>query len=347
VQKTVFVALSGGVDSSVAAYLLQQEGYHLVGVTLKIPGYNPEDAFRVSEKLGIPHYLWDPAELFEKKVISYFCKEYLSGRTPNPCVVCNYYIKFGFMLKKALSSGASYLATGHYARVEYCQERGRWLLKKGIDDKRDQSYFLFMLRQEQMPHILFPLGSKTKSEVRQIAREAGLPVAERSESREICFIPDNDYRGFLIAREPDAVKPGPIYDLEGNIVGEHKGLAFYTIGQRRGLGLSLGYPAYVVDLDYKRNALIVGRSDQVFAEGLIAEEVNFIALEKLTESIEADVKIRYTTPSVPASIHPLEGDSQVEVRFLSPQKAVTPGQAVVFYDGDLVLGGGFIAKRLK
>ncbi len=345
-QKTVFVALSGGVDSAVAAYLLQQEGYHLVGVTLKIPGCNPEDAFRVSEKLGIPHYLWDPAELFEKRVISYFCKEYLSGRTPNPCVVCNFYIKFGFMLEKALSLGASYLATGHYARVEFCQERERWLLKKGIDGKRDQSYFLFMLRQEQMPHILFPLGGRTKSEVRQIAREAGIPVAERKESREICFIPDHDYRSFLMTREPNAVKPGPIYDLEGNIVGEHEGLAFYTIGQRRGLGLSLGYPAYVVDIDYTRNALIVGKREQLYAAGLIAEEVNFIALENLTEVMEADVKIRYTTPAVPALLHPKE-NSRVEVRFLSPQRAVTPGQAVVFYDSDLVLGGGFIAKRLK
>jgi len=346
VQKTVFVALSGGVDSAVAAYLLQQEGYHLVGVTLKIPGCNPEDAFRVSEKLGIPHYLWDPAELFEKRVISYFCKEYLSGRTPNPCVVCNFHIKFGFMLEKALSLGASYLATGHYARVEFCQGRGRWLLKKGIDGKRDQSYFLFMLRQEQMPHILFPLGGKTKSEVRQIAREAGIPVAERKESREICFIPDHDYRSFLMTREPNAVKPGPIYDLEGSIVGEHEGLAFYTIGQRRGLGLSLGYPAYVVDIDYARNALIVGKREQLYAAGLIAEEVNFIALENLTEVMEADVKIRYTTPAVPALLHPKE-NGKVEVRFLSPQRAVTPGQAAVFYNGDLVLGGGFIAKRLK
>lgn len=343
--KKVFVALSGGLDSAVAAYLLKKEGYDVTGVSLKIPGLQAEEAVRVAKELEIPYQLWDPGELFEEKVINYFCCEYLEGRTPNPCVVCNYQIKFGFLLEKALSSGADFLATGHYARVDYDKEKSRWLLKKGLDNKRDQSYFLFLLRQEQLSHLLFPLGSKTKEEVRRIARKIRLHVADVKESREICFVPDDDYHSFLQQRNPEAFRPGPIVDLQGKKLGTHNGLAFYTIGQRRGLGLSLGIPFYVIEIDYRHNTLVVGEKKYVSARGLNAGEVNLISWDIIPEQFPALVKIRYTTPAIPAMIF-RKSCKEVEVIFASPQKAVTPGQAVVFYENDLVLGGGFINNAL-
>ncbi|NPV28450.1 MAG: tRNA 2-thiouridine(34) synthase MnmA [Firmicutes bacterium] len=355
VQKTVFVAMSGGVDSSVAAFLLKQKGYRVIGITMQIwpAGEDPEyggccslaaveDARRVAAILEIPHYVWNFADIFEKKVIDYFCREYLSGRTPNPCLACNREIKFKALLGRVRALGADFLATGHYARIEYSSERGRWILRRGLDPRKDQSYVLYMLEQDQMPHLLFPLGTCTKEEVRRIAGSSGLPVAAKKESQEICFVPDGDYRRFLKERVP-GIKPGPIYDLKGNLVGYHEGLAFYTIGQRRGLGLALGYPAYVVEIDFPRNALIVGRKEDLKASGLVAEDANFIAIESLEAPREAEVKIRYTSPPVPAVISPGKNGT-VEVRFAQPQKAVTPGQAAVFYEGDLVLGGGVIAR---
>lgn len=358
-QEIVFVAMSGGVDSSVAAYLLKKQGYVVMGVTMQVwpsgehPSYGGccssvaiEDARRVAEALEIPHYVWNFQELFEEKVINYFCQEYLSGRTPNPCITCNRYIKFDYLLHRVRALGADFLATGHYARIEYSSERKRWILRRGIDLRKDQSYVLFILRQEQMAHLLFPLGSYTKEEVRQIAASAGLPVVAKRESQEICFISDHDYRRFLKERVQGAVSPGPIYNVKGDLVGLHHGLAFYTIGQRRRLGLALGHPVYVVDLDYPRNALVVGREEDVFFGGLVAQGVNFIAMKDLTEPREVMVKIRYTTPSAPALIYPGE-NAEIRVRFFTPQKAIAPGQAVVFYENDLVLGGGIIAKKIK
>ncbi|MDH7578024.1 MAG: tRNA 2-thiouridine(34) synthase MnmA [Bacillota bacterium] len=358
VQKTVFVAMSGGVDSSVAAYLLKKKGYRVIGITLQVrptgedPDYGGccaltavEDARRVAEILEIPHYVWNFQDIFEEKVIEYFCEEYLTGRTPNPCLACNREIKFKALLNRVRALGADFLATGHYARIEYSVENGRWILRRGLDPKKDQSYVLYMLEQDQMPYLLFPLGVRTKDEVRRIASSAGLPIAAKKESQEICFIPDYDYRRFLKERVR-GIKPGPVYDLEGNLVGRHEGLAFYTIGQRRGLGLALGYPAYVIELDFSRNALIIGKKEDLNASGLVAESVNYIAFASLRASREAEVKIRYRAPLVSAVISPGKNGT-VEVRFAKPQKAVTPGQAVVFYGGDLVLGGGIIARKIN
>lgn len=353
----VFVAMSGGVDSSTVAYLLKKEGYDVSGITMvvgPVEDYTSdqccltpavEDARKVASYLGIPHYTCDFRDVFEKNVINYFCKEYLEGRTPNPCVVCNKTIKFHALLEMARSLGADYFATGHYVRVAYDEGRRRWVLKRGLDPSKDQSYVLYNLRQEQLPLLKFPLGVYRKEEVRKIALQAGLPVANKEESQEICFIEDNDYRSFLTERVPKAAQPGIIYDTEGNPVGRHRGVAFYTIGQRHGLNLALGYPAYVVKLDPVRNAVIVGKKEELLSKGLVAKDVNFIALESLDGPYPAEVKIRYNAKAVPAVISPAE-DGDVRVEFREPQRAVTPGQAVVFYEDDLVLGGGIIKSPL-
>lgn len=358
-QETVFVAMSGGVDSSVVAYLLKEKGYRVIGVTMQVlpSGSNDsddsaccsssavEDAQRVAELIGIPHYVWNLEDVFERNVIDYFCQEYLSGRTPNPCIACNRTIKFQALLERALSLGADYLATGHYVRLLYDEHRRRWVLKKGRDRDKDQSYVLYMLGQGQLPYLQFPLGNYVKDEVRQLALQAELPVAEKEESQEICFIPDDDYCRFLRERLPQTAEPGPIYDLQGNIVGRHRGFAFYTIGQRRGLGLALGYPAYVVEIDPSRNALVVGKKDDLKADGLLAEQVNFIPFDSLQEPQRVEVKIRYASSPAPAVISP-QGNGKILVRFSLPQKAVTPGQSVVFYQDDLLLGGGIITRKL-
>ncbi|AFV11932.1 tRNA (5-methylaminomethyl-2-thiouridylate) -methyltransferase TrmU [Thermacetogenium phaeum DSM 12270] len=359
-QETVFVAMSGGVDSSVTAYLLKEQGYRVIGITMQVwpsgvtdPDYGGccslaavEDARRVCEVIGIPHYVWNFQDVFEQGVIDYFCREYLGGRTPNPCIACNREIKFHVLLNRVRALGADFLATGHYVRTMYDERLGRWLLKKGRDEKKDQSYVLYMLRQDQLPYLKFPLGDYLKSEVRQLASRAGLPVAEKQESQEICFIPDNDYRSFLEQRLPQAAVPGPIYDVHGNLVGKHQGLAFYTIGQRHGLGLALGYPAYVVEIDPSRNALVVGEKSHLEANGLVAEKVNFIPFDTLQEERTAEVKIRYTSAPAPAVILPGRAPNEVTVRFSVPQRAVTPGQSAVFYKDDLVLGGGIISRKL-
>jgi tRNA-specific 2-thiouridylase len=352
VYETVFVAMSGGVDSSAAAVLLLEKGYHVCGITMEhwpgeLPGSSAvDDARKVAGNLGIPHYTCDLQKAFQNNVVNYFCREYFAGRTPNPCVICNRTIKFGALFDFARKLGADYLATGHYARVAYDEDRRRWVLKKGLDDNKDQSYMLYTLSQELLPYLIFPLGDYRKEEIRQIAARAGLTVADKKDSQEICFIPDNDYRSFLLENSLQSAEPGIIYDIEGNIVGEHQGVAFYTIGQRRGLGLAMGYPAYVVEIDPIRNALVVGKAQELLASGLTARDINLIAIQSLPEPFQAQVKIRYNAAPVDAVISPGE-DGNIVVRFSRPQKAVTPGQVVVFYQDDLVLGGGVIDRRIR
>lgn len=358
----VLVAMSGGVDSSVTAALLVERGYEVIGVTMQI--WDPavtevagehvgccslaavEDARRVANRLGIPYYVLNFRHAFKEKVIRYFCREYLRGRTPNPCVACNRFIKFEVLLQKARALGAAYVATGHYARIIYDAERKRYYLCRSRDEQKDQTYFLYTLTQEQLAHTLMPLGDYTKKEVRQMARERNLPVSEKPESQEICFIPDNDYRRFLKEMAGEQVKPGPFLDLEGNVIGQHEGLPFYTIGQRRGLGIAAGRRLYVIDIDPARNAVILGPEEALWKSELIAEDNNFIAIDKLTSPMEVQAQIRYKSRPAPAVIIPLE-DGRVRVRFLEPQRAITPGQAVVYYQGQYVVGGGIIAERGK
>lgn len=357
---TVVVGMSGGVDSSVAAYLLKEQGYNVIGVTMQIWSPQQEDteenvggccslsavgdARRVADKLDIPYYVMNFRDLFESEVIDYFTSEYLQGRTPNPCIACNKKIKFEGFLTKARALGADYVATGHYAQLYFDANRQRYVLKKAKDRAKDQTYALYNFTQEQMAHTLLPLGGYEKSEIRQIAASIGLRVANKPDSQEICFVPDNDYKKFIEERVgAEKFKPGPIYDTEGNRVGTHEGLPNYTVGQRKGLGLALGYPVYVVRLDVENNALIVGRDNEVFQKNLIAKDNNFILFDKLTEEMEVEAKIRYSAPPAPGVIKPLE-NGEVLVEFKEPQRAITPGQAVVFYQDDYVVGGGTIVK---
>ncbi|MGE5381357.1 MAG: tRNA 2-thiouridine(34) synthase MnmA [Methylocystaceae bacterium] len=353
-KQRVMVAMSGGVDSSVAAYLLLKAGYEVCGATLQIWQLEQkqcgsccgneavDDAREVARKLGIPHYVLNYRQEFAEKVIDFFCAEYLKGRTPNPCIACNRHIKFGGMLDQARAIDMDFLATGHYARIKQDDARRRYLLYQGLDKRKDQSYVLYNLEQEQLKHLLLPLGDYSKPQIREIAHEIGLAVADKPESQEICFIPDNDYGAFVKNRRPDALQPGTIEETNGNILGYHQGIANFTIGQRKGLGLAAGRPLYVVAIDADRRAVIVGDNQEVFAGYCLAEDMNWITIPELQSALEVEAKIRYTAPPAPAVITPTADG--VEVKFVNPVRAITPGQAIVFYQGDLVIGGGTIKQ---
>jgi len=357
--------MSGGVDSTITAYLLKEAGYEVIGATMHIrhprkdlhphtPGdmygccgvSSVEDAGRIAQQLGIPFYILDLREPFEREVISYFCEEYLKARTPNPCILCNEKVKFGALLTKARELEAAFISTGHYARVEYEPARGRYLLKRGKDAKKDQSYVLFSLSQDQLSHALFPLGCSRKEDVRKKALDLGLRVHEKPESQEICFVPGADYRSFLRSRATRGIEAGDIVDSQGRILGRHEGLPFYTIGQRKGLGLSAGKPLYVVGFDRERNLVVVGEKRDVCGSELIADRVNWIAIEELHHPIKVKAKIRSTHREADAVVTP-SSDGAVEVEFAQPQEAITPGQAVVFYEGDVVMGGGWIDRAIR
>lgn len=357
----VAVAMSGGVDSSLTAALLKNEGYEVIGLTMLIWEHKAEqeerlgrccapedvrDAWRVADQIGIGHYVLDFRQVFEREIVDYFLKEYLQGHTPNPCIRCNKRIKFGFLLRKAVELGAQALATGHYARIIWHAEGSRYTLWRGRDRQKDQSYFLFPLTQEEMSKILFPLGEKTKEEVRQLAQELGLSVAKKKESQEICFIPHNNYRQFLEEKMGKEIAiPGEIVNREGKVLGTHRGLYSYTIGQRRGLRVAGSHPYYVVNLDVRKNRVVVGAKEELLARGLIAREVHWTSFPEAGVNIEASVQIRYRHPGAKGVLTPL-GAGKVRVDFQIPQKSVTPGQAAVFYRGEEVLGGGWIEAPL-
>lgn len=351
------IGMSGGVDSSVAAAILLEKGYEVIGVTMKIwPEMNEDlktteggccslsavdDARRVANKLGIPYYVMNFKDIFEEKVISYFKDEYLKGKTPNPCIACNRHVKFEAMLNKAVSMGIDYVATGHYAIITYDDNKKRFLLKKSVTQKKDQTYALYNLTQDQLSKILMPIGEYTKDEVREKAKELGLSVATKPDSQEICFVEDNDYGRFIEENTDAQIRPGNFVDTRGNILGRHRGIIHYTVGQRKGLGIALGKPMYVVRLDVENNNVVLGEDTEVFSEELIADDLNFISIDKLTQPLKVKAKIRYSAKEADATIYPLE-DGRAKVVFDTPQRAITPGQSVVFYDEDIVVGGGII-----
>ena len=355
----VAVAMSGGVDSSTAAAILKNEGYDVIGLTMHLweaksdegeeigRCCSPEDirdARRVADQIGIPHYVINLRQAFEEEVVHYFIEEYLRGRTPNPCLRCNDRIKFHLLLRKAEELGAFALATGHYARIEPSPEPKKFLLRRGRDRHKDQSYFLFTMTQDQMARVLFPLGEKSKAEVRQQASHLGLRVAQKKESQEICFIPHDNYRRFMEERTgKETFRPGEIVNRQGKVLGFHRGFPSYTIGQRRGLGIAASHPHYVLALNPEKNQVVAGSKEELLAHGLVAGGLNWISFPKLNGKMEACVQIRYRHPGVLAVVSPGD-EGKVIVDLKIPQKAVTPGQAAVFYQGDEVLGGGWIER---
>lgn len=364
--RPIAVAMSGGVDSSAVAAMLASEGHNVVGLTMQLWNQRrlPElavegatgrccslddvyDARQVAGQIGIPYYVINFEEQFEEHVVKPFVDEYLAGRTPVPCTLCNNYVKFDKFFEMADAVGAERVATGHYARIRYDEPSGRWQLLRGVDHAKDQTYFLFGLTQPQLARTLFPLGHLTKPEVRERARLLGLPVAEKNDSQEICFVPNGDYAAFLSAylKErgvPEEDTKGSIVAASGEKLGEHDGVHHFTVGQRRGLGIAQGTPLYVVATDPSKQLVVVGNSEQLLRKSFFAAEVNWISIGAPNGPERAEVKIRNKHTAAPATLHPSEIPSRIEVRFDEPQRAVTPGQGAVFYRGDVVLGGGWI-----
>lgn len=362
-KNKVVIGMSGGVDSTVAAYLLKKQGYDVIGITLKMwddPSEeyaldyggccslsSIEDARRIANNLDIPFYVLNFKKPFKEKVVDYFVEEYEQGRTPNPCIMCNKHIKFDLMLKKAHELGAYYVATGHYAKIHFNQDTGRYNLSKSKEASKDQTYMLSSFTQFQLKHTLMPLGEfDSKEDVRVIAEELDLSIARKPDSQEICFIPDDDYAKFVRENTDKTLAPGNFVDKKGNILGEHKGIIYYTVGQRKGLGITFGKPMYVIGINPKKNTVILGEHEDVFSKGLVAKDVNLIAYESISEPIPVEVKIRHSkTVSKGTLSHVYE--NTYRVIFDEPTRAVTPGQGVTIYQGDSVVGGGFIQKALK
>jgi tRNA-specific 2-thiouridylase len=365
-KTTIAVAMSGGVDSSAVAAMLRAEGYNIVGLTMQLWNQRrlagkegmPDavtgrccslddvyDARRVAEKIGIPYYVVNHEDRFEKEVVRPFVEEYLSGRTPIPCSLCNNHLKFDELLVVARQIGADKLATGHYARVEFDEQKQRWLLKRPKDNSKDQTYFLFGLTQEQLSRTIFPLGEMTKPEVRERARQYGLALAEKPDSQEICFVPGGDYKAFLdayLAEQGESLPDtsGELVTTDGAVVGEHEGIHKFTVGQRKGLGVATGSPLYVIQIKGDARQVVVGGSEELYSKTLRARRVNLIAVEDVTEPMRVTVKIRHRHEGAAATI--VRDGDEIVATFDEPQRAITPGQAAVFYDGDVVVGGGWI-----
>ncbi|AVP63585.1 tRNA 2-thiouridine(34) synthase MnmA [Clostridium botulinum] len=355
-RKKVLVGMSGGVDSSVAAYLLKEQGYEVIGVTMQIWQDDEEfiekeggccslsavaDARRVANKIGIPFYVMNFKDAFKRNVIDYFVDEYMEGRTPNPCIACNKFIKFSSFLDKAMAMGIDYVATGHYAIIE--KQKDRYIIRKSEDDKKDQTYALYNLTQFQLERTLMPCGQYKKSQIREIAKNIGLRVYNKKDSEEICFIPDNDHGRYIKNRFPNKVRQGNFVDKQGNVLGKHKGIVYYTIGQRKGLGIAFGKPMYVVDINPFKNEVVLGTIEDLLNTELIAKDINYIPFDTLKEPMEVEAKIRYSQIPSKAIITPID-DSRVRVDFHEKQRAITKGQSVVFYKDDLLIGGGIIEK---
>ncbi|SET91413.1 tRNA 2-thiouridine(34) synthase MnmA [Lacrimispora sphenoides] len=353
----VVVGMSGGVDSSVAAWLLKEQGYEVIGVTMQIwqdedTGTQEEnggccglsavdDARRVAWDLEIPYYVMNFKEEFKSQVIDYFVGEYQKGRTPNPCIACNRYVKWESLLKRSLDIGADFIATGHYAQIDKLPS-GRYALKKSVTAAKDQTYALYNLTQNQLAHTLMPVGAYSKDQIREIADRINLMVAHKPDSQEICFIPDNDYAGFIEESAGEKAPEGNFVDLSGQVIGRHKGITHYTVGQRKGLNLSMGHPVFVVEIRPETNEVVIGTGDDVYDHTLRANHINWMAVPGLQgETMRVSAKIRYSHKGAMCTIQEVE-EGVVECKFDEPQRAITPGQAVVFYDGDYVVGGGTI-----
>jgi tRNA-specific 2-thiouridylase len=354
----VLMAMSGGVDSSTAAAILRDQGHEVVGVGLRLPGGREgagraccsltgmQDAAAVARRLGIPFYVLDYRDLFEREVIEDFCSAYLAGRTPNPCVRCNDRIKFGHLMQAADRLGAERVATGHYARTDSDARTGRHLLLKGADPDQDQSYFLYGLSQQQLARAMFPLGEMSKGQTRALARRCGLKVADKAASQDICFVGEEGYRSFLSRRCPQTVRPGAIVDVEGRAVGRHAGCAFFTIGQRRGLRVAAGRPQYVVEIRPEAAAVVVGSWEYLMTDRVDADGMNWIACERPPERLRVTVRLRHRQPEAPAVVLS-RGPAEAEVVLDRPQQATAPGQSIVLYDGDTVVGGGTVLQCVR
>lgn len=353
-KKKVVIGLSGGVDSAVAAYLLKEQGYEVIGVMLNL-SQNDEiyllheggccslssvlDARKVAEFLDIPFYVLNYKEFFKEKVVDYFVDEYVSGKTPNPCIECNRYVKFGKFLRSAKTLGADYVATGHYARVE--KENNKYVLKKGVDQRKDQTYMLYTLTQNHLKNIIMPCGEYTKDQVREIAKKIGMDIHNKKDSEEICFVPDGNHGKFI--SEIKKVEEGNFIDKNGKVLGKHKGITYYTIGQRKGLNLSLGKPGYVIEIKSQTNEIVIGDEKDIFFNNAIVDKVNIISGENFEDGFMVQAKIRYQAKSCDAKLFRIN-DNEIKVVFDSPQRAMTKGQSLVFYDGDILIGGGIIKE---